>query len=321
MAKYLACGNVIFDSVRTAEGKELGEHMGGQALYATAGIRAWTKEVKMVCNCGKLDFDDTYLAWLKKNDLPIDGINYEQDYTAHVCMQYRKGGAYEWTSTHSGLVYDNYLQGMMELRMEQIEANIDEDTIAVYHHPYIPDTVYFDKITKMREKHDIRFMYELVYHEDFLPYPYFNLEKLKDAVKIAGMWSLNSNEASLLFDIPKEKDEDIIEKLQNFPEFEMCYYRLGSRGAYVVTPKEAVFIPLIDIRESKDPTGCGNCSTATAMAAWCETGQDPLKTGIMAAISAGFNAAQSGPWPFYTDKDEMLARKLLNEYYERLSER
>ena len=320
MAKYLACGNVLYDSVISLDGKQLGEHMGGQALYAASGIRLWNRDVKMVTNCGKLDFDKHYLTWLNENGLTTEGINYEQDYTAHVCMKHTESGAYTFAPTHSGLVYDTYLQGMMELRMEQIEANIDPDTIAVYHHPHIPDTVYFSKIRKMREKHGIRFMYELVYDENFLPYPYFNLEKLKDAVKIAGLWSLNSNEASVLFDVPKDRNEDIIAKLQDFPEFEMCYYRCGNHGAYVVTPKEAVFVPLIDIADSVDPMGCGNCSTAAAMAAWCETDQDPLMTGIMAAISAGFNAAQSGPWPVYTPGDEELARKLSKDYYKKLSE-
>ncbi len=319
MARYLACGNVLFDAVKSADGRQLGEHMGGQALYATSGIRVWTKDVKMVCNCGKWDFDEQYLLWLKDNGLTTDGVNYEQDYTAHVCMQHTSSGAYEITSTHSGLVYDPYLQGMMELRIEQIEANIDNDTLAVYHHPHLPDSVYFDKIRKMREKYGIRFMYELVYQENILPYPYFNLGKLKDAVKIAGLWSLNSNEASLIFDIPKENEEDIIARLQDFPEFEMCYYRCGNRGAYVVTPRKAVFVPAIDITSSVDPMGCGNCSTAAAMAAWCETDQDPLMIGIMAAISAGFNAAQSGPWPLYTKENEEEARRLAKEYYDKLS--
>lgn len=321
MAKYLTCGNILFDSVQSVDGKSFGEHMGGQAMYATSGVRVWSKDVKMVANVGKLDFDLVYKPWLEANGLSTDGINYEQDYTAHVCMQHTESGAYKVGTLKSGLVYDSYLQGMMELRMEQIEENIDEDTVGIYHHPHIPDTVTFDKIRKIREKHNVKFMYELVYRKDFLPHPYFNLDKLKDAVKISGLWSLNRNEAQDLFDIPRDRDEDIIAKLQSFPEFEMCYYRCGSKGAYVITPKEAVFVPLIDITESVDPMGCGNNSTATAMAAWCETDGNPLMTGIMAAISAGFNAAQSGPWPLYTKEDELLARNMANEYYEKLSKK
>lgn len=318
MAKYLACGNVLYDSVKDIEGHDFGEHIGGQALYAASGIRVWTKDVKMVANGGKLDFDQ-YLQWFKNNDLTTEGINFEQDYTAHVCMQHTESGAYKTATADSGLVYNEYLQGMMELRMEQIEANIDEDTVAIYHHPHIPDTVYFDKIGKMREKYGIRFMYELVYGRRFLPEPYFNLNKLKDAVKVAGMWSLNRNEAEILFDIPRDRDEDMIAQLQKFPEFEMCYYRCGSKGAYVVTKEKAVFVPLIDVTDSVDPVGCGNCSTGTAMAAWCETGGDLLMTGIMSAISAGFNAAQSGPWPCYSPEDEELARRMADEYYRKLS--
>ncbi|MBQ1307650.1 MAG: hypothetical protein IIY56_05815 [Erysipelotrichaceae bacterium] len=318
MAKYLACGNVLFDSIKKIDGTDIGEHMGGQAMYATSGIRVWSKSVKMVTNCGKLDFPNVYLPWLKANGLTDEGVNYEQDWTAHVCMQHTESGAYKTGRLDSGLVYDTYLQGMMELRMEQIEANIDTDTVAIYHHPHIPDTVYFSKIEKMRKKYGVRFMYELVYGSNFLPEPYFNLNKLKDAVKIAGLWSLNRNEAQILFDIPRDRDDDIIAQLQSFPEFEMCYYRCGSKGAYVVTPDQAVFVPLIDITESVDSMGCGNCSTGTAMAAWCETDGDPLMTGIMAAISAGFNAAQAGPWPVYTAEDEQLAKKLAQEYYQKL---
>ena len=57
MAKYLACGNVLFDTVQAIDGTEFGEHMGGQAMYATSGVRVWSKDVKMVANVGKLDFD------------------------------------------------------------------------------------------------------------------------------------------------------------------------------------------------------------------------------------------------------------------------
>ena len=320
MAKYLACGNVLFDNIKKIDGTDTGEHMGGQAMYATSGIRVWNRSVKMVTNCGKNDFKEAYLPWLKANGLTDEGVNYEQEWTAHVCMQHTESGEYKTGRLDSGLVYDSYLQGMMELRMEQIESNIDEDTVAIYHHTHIPDTVYFGKINRMREKYGVRFMYELVYMPGFLPEPYFNLNKLKDAVKIAGLWSLNRNEAQGIFGIPRDRDEDIIAQLQNFPEFEMCYYRCGSKGAYVVTPDQAVFVPLIDVTESVDPMGCGNCSTGAAMAAWCETGGDPLMTGIMAAISAGFNAAQAGPWPLYTDADEQLARELAQEYYRKLSE-
>ena len=37
-----------------------------------------------------------------------------------------------------------------------------------------------------------------------------------------------------------------------------------------------------------------------------------------ACISAGFNAAQNGPYPVYTDRDIQLANQLLQEYLPRV---
>ncbi|MBQ8995146.1 MAG: carbohydrate kinase family protein [Oscillospiraceae bacterium] len=316
MAKYLACGNVLYDSMREIDGSSMGEHMGGQALYATSGIRVWTRDVKMVTNCG-YDFDDAYKPWLLQNGLRLDGINYEQEFTAHVGMQHTESGAYKMIPSESGLIYNEYLQGMMELSFEQIEAQIDSDTKAIYFHVFIPDRVYFRKIDRIREKFGVRFMYEVVYGMDYLPYPYFNVDKLKDAVKIAGLWSLNKNEAVGIFNMPNATDEQIIEKLLEF-DCEMCYFRCGDRGAYVVIGNTAYFVPVVHILPSADPTGCGNCSTGAAMAAWCETDGNPLMTGVMAGISAGFNASQAGPWPLYTEEDEAEADRLANELYEKL---
>ncbi|MBR3350180.1 MAG: hypothetical protein IKG55_08920, partial [Solobacterium sp.] len=132
-----------------------------------------------------------------------------------------------------------------------------------------------------------------------------------------GMWSMNRNEASDIFGIPSENDEDIINELMKFEGVELCYYRVGSKGAYAVTPTNAYFCPSIDITESVDAMGCGNNSTAAAMYAWCETG-NPLMTAVMASISAGFNCAQAGPWPVFTEADTALANRLAKEWYEKL---
>ena len=63
------------------------------------------------------------------------------------------GNSYKVGTLKSGLVYDSYLQGMMELRMEQIEENIDEDTVGIYHHPHLPPlygTAYAKTLTQAR---------------------------------------------------------------------------------------------------------------------------------------------------------------------------
>ena len=318
MAKYLACGNTIYDTVESIDGVNFGEHLGGQAMYATSGIRLWTKDVKMVTNCG-LDYKDGYGAWLDANGLTHEGIRVNKEYCSHVYMKHTESGAYELATTSQGLLYREYFQGFFEMRPEDIEAAIGPDTKGIYHHLHSPDRIMFGKLEKIREKYGVKTMWEIMYAPG-APYnhaPYFDLQRIKDAAKIAGTWSLNRNEATDLFNIPRDNDADIINELMKFDGVEMCYYRCGSKGAYVVTPTNAYFCPLIDIVESIDPMGCGNCSTGTAMYAWCETG-DPLMTAIISAISAGYNASQSGPWPLYTPEDTLHAQKLAKEYYDKL---
>ena len=201
-------------------------------------------------------------------------------------MKHTASGAYDMPPTPAGLKYVPYEQGFLETRPEHIERQIDPDTVAFYHHTHLPDRVMFEKLRKIREKYGVKFMWEIMYMPGKTGFgsPYFNMDKMKNAINIAGMWSLNRNEAADIFSIPRENDEDIINELIKIEGSEMCYYRCGSKGAYVVTGNSAYFCPLIDITSSVDPMGCGNCSTGAAMYAWCETG-DPLMTGIMRSSS------------------------------------
>jgi sugar/nucleoside kinase (ribokinase family) len=137
------------------------------------------------------------------------------------------------------------------------------------------------------------------------------LRRVKNVIGIADMWSLNLSEASMLFDIPREREEDMINLIMKMP-VEMTLFRVGKRGAYCVTPTNAVFCPSIDIAESVDPTGCGNCSTGAAMYAHLE-GYSPAEVVAIANISAGFNAAQFGPYPLFTEVDMSRAQALLKE--------
>ncbi|MGI5888433.1 MAG: carbohydrate kinase family protein [Oscillospiraceae bacterium] len=315
MARYLACGNILYDTVESIDDVDLGEHLGGQAMYATAGIRLWTKSVKTVSSVGA-DYKDGYSPWFRANGLTESGLSVESDYCSHVVMHHTKSGAYDIIPTPAGLKYVEYEQGYLETKPENIERAIDPDTVAFYHHTHLPDTVIFGKLRDIMEKHGVRFMWEIMYvpGRTQMESPYFNMDKLRAAVKTAGMWSLNRNEAADIFRIPRDRDEDIITELLKFEGAEMCYYRCGSKGAYVVTGNNAYFCPMIDVTESVDPMGCGNNSTAASMYAWCETG-NPLMTAVMSAISAGYNAAQSGPWPVFTDEDMKHARELALRYY------
>ena len=318
MSKYLSLGSVLYDSTITVDGEYYGEYLGGQGFHALAGMRLWSKDVGLVTRAGE-DFRDGFSLWLRDNGVSEDHVQFKLDYTSHVLMQFHEDGSYHPVPHENGLQFIPYLQGIMDPRPEDVEKAITLQTAAYYHNDVMPDRHTFAQHRKIREKYGVRTMWEvgLVMQSSHSASPYFSVEKMRDAAEISGMWSLNRNEASAIYGIPRENDEDMINELMKVPA-EMCYYRCGSKGAYVIAGNSAVFCPSIDIGTTVDPMGCGNNSTGTAMAAWCETGGDLLMTAIMAAISAGYNAAQKGPMMLVTDQDMEDARKLAEKYYTEL---
>ncbi len=114
-------------------------------------------------------------------------------------------------------------------------------------------------------------------------------EICRDAVDI---FSLNIEEAQMLFGC--QGDEACIRALQEL-DVDMTLFRVGARGAYVVTRDEAIHLapapgPVVD------PTGCGNTSTGGALYAYAE-GYDPLMVGIMANVASSMNIRQYGIIP------------------------
>ena len=318
MSRYLSLGNVLYDSTIAVDGTFYGEYLGGQGFHAMAGIRLWTGDVGMVTRAGE-DFKDGFSKWFRDNGVSEEHVQIKLDYTSHVLMQFHEDGSYGVLPLENGLQFVPYLQGIMDPRPEDVEAAITPDTVAYYHHCMTPDRHTFEQHRKIREKYGVRTMWEVTYApgSQFSISPYFSIDKLRNGAEISGMWSLNRNEAADIFKIPRENDDDMINELIKIGG-EMCYYRCGSKGAYVVAGNSAVFCPMIDITTSVDPMGCGNNSTGAAMYAWCETG-DPLMTGIMAAISAGYNARQKGPMMLITEEDTANANALAQKYYKQLS--
>ena len=55
-----------------------------------------------------------------------------------------------------------------------------------------------------------------------------------------------------------------------------------------------------------DPTGCGNCSTAAAMWAYCE-GYDLRQIASIANVAAAYNVQQFGPYPTFNSKTRKVS--------------
>ena len=300
MAKYITCGTIMSDVIEFADGTRGEFHLGGPALFALEGVRFFDKSCAMVGVTG-YDWVEDYAPWLDKHGITRDTVRIIPDKEVSRCLiQHRPDGTYKWVP----------LQGIehvssMVYNWDDVEKALAPDTAAVYI-PFGPDNEISSQIREAKKTREFKVMWELgLLVEDVEKDPGI----LKPA-EVCDMFSINSNEASRLFGIPKEDDEAIIRELQKLP-VEFTLYRCGSKGAFGVTKEGAWFCPSIDpTGRSEDPSGCGNCSTAASMYGWVETG-DAATAAAIACVAAGYNAAQYGVWPHITDEDMAEAAELV----------
>lgn len=306
MIEYLACGNIMSDQVEYEDGTISRFNIGGPALYALAGIRLWTNKCKLVTQTGA-DYLDTYGKWMDDNGLTHESILVEAEKVSRFTLQYRpedRGFQYDAHQTQEYL-------GFLKTHPYHIDAAATSAVKGMYMAQNL-DRVFWRNLAKVKDKHGFKIMWEIEYSAGVMDHPE-KLERIKDVLQVADMWSINRNEASHLFGIPRERDEDIINELMKLPA-ELTLYRVGERGAYAVTPSQAFFCPRIDpLGDSVDPTGCGNNSTGAAMYAWVE-GYSPDMIVAMANVSAGYNAAQHGPYPVFTPEVMQSALELAAHY-------
>ena len=194
--------------------------------------------------------------------------------------------------------WKNY--GYMKMRPEDLEPFTKGKGVKGVYMVSNMDRVTWAKMAELSRRDGFKVMWEI---ELVGPYP----DKLRNVSEICAeavdLFSINIAEAQNLFDC--EGDEACIRGLQQL-DVDMTLFRVGHRGAYVVTKEDVIYLPPAP-GPVVDPTGCGNSSTAAALYAYCQ-GEDPLMVGIMANVTSSINIRQYGVIP------DMLAVR--NEAYE-----
>ncbi len=300
MIEYLACGNVMSDEVVQPDGFHSERHMGGPAFFALSGIRLWTKSCKLVSSVGA-DFADTYGAWMRNNGVSQESVRVEAEHTSCYELSYNEDGSGRGARSY----YGEENLGYLKTHPDRIDDAATRDVKGIYM-AQGADRVIWKKLEGLKIKYGFQIMWELEYFNSGR-----DLERVKEVMPIADMWSLNYNEASRMFDIPRENHAEIINELMKLP-IEFTFFRVGKAGAYAVTRSNAWFCPAVDIAPYVDQTGCGNCSTGAAMYARV-AGYEPAMVVTMANIASGYNCAQYGPYPLYTDEVMAQARALSTE--------
>lgn len=312
--EYLACGNIMSDQIRQPDGSLSNLSMGGPAFYALAGMRLWTPSCKLVCGAGA-DYADTYGRWMDDNGVSRDSVRVELEHCSVVRIEYKENGIFG-----ADIVYGQEHLGYLKTFPADIDRACEGEGVKGIYMAHNTDEVVWDKIGEVKRKRGFKIMWEVEYARKYRGYTCEEfLRRIRRVLEVADAWSLNHNEASDLFGLPREDDEGIIRRLQELP-VEFTLYRVGSRGAYAVTKEGAWFCESIDpFGPSVDPTGCGNNSTGAAMQSWV-AGDHPAMTAVKACISSGFNASQFGPYPLYTPEKMAYARSLAEKYFKKALE-
>lgn len=315
--EYLACGNIMSDRIQNKDGTYSEWNMGGPAFYALSGMRIWTKDCKLVCKTGA-DYADTYGKWMDDNGVTRESVRVETEEHTTFTLSYNPDGSFTPKSRFSM----EHL-GYLKTHADDIDEAAQGYPIKGMYMAHNIDRVVWENLRKVKEKHGFRIMWEIEYAKAYREASGLSrdeiLGRIREILEVADIWSLNSNEASDLFNLPKEDDEGIIAQLQKLPT-EFTFYRVGDRGSYAVTPTDAYFCPVLEpFGPSVDPTGCGNCSTGSAAYAYF-AGNHPAMVAAMANVAGGFNAAQRGPYRLYTPEKMQLARDLAQKLFNQMKE-
>lgn len=311
MADYLACGNIMLDVVEQADGSMTSPpNLGGPAFFALEGIRLFTPDCKLVSRAGA-DFEETYGLWMERNGVSQESVKIAAEHCTQHILKYDPDGSGRFSHRSK---YGGELLGYLKTSPENIEAAAQTGAKGIYL-AQNTDTVFWRDLYEVKSRCGFKIMWEI----EAVKVPEGMLQRIQNVIRAADMFSVNLNEASELYHIPKENEEDIINEIMKLP-VELTLFRVGKRGAYAVSGNSAVFCRSIDIDRSVDPTGCGNSSTGAAMFAHV-AGYDPAMAVIMANIAAGYNAAQYGVYPHFTDDITKSAYAMAHTTYMELTGR
>jgi sugar/nucleoside kinase (ribokinase family) len=304
--EYVVTGTWFINDINFADGKIIRGLMGGSGLFAYCGLLQYTDKSLFLGAAGS-DFDASFGEWMARNKISREGLVFYDNPTTLATMYYEPDGRWheEFQFGPIELGYDISYSGPVVIKkMDDIFSQ--RKTKGVYYSYHI-----FSRLNavlrEMRKKYGFKSMIEFV-TEDCVPKNYAKI--VDEILPDNDSYSLNRPESFSLFSVDSE--EAAIEKMIALGK--PCFYRVGSKGSYMVMDGKAVFVPtehLVPKEEEVDVTGCGNCSTAAAFWAFCE-GYSQGQIAAIANIAASYNVQQYGPYlNFDTQVRETALRQAL----------
>ncbi len=295
--EYLVGGYTMLNDFDLPGGKRLRDVLGG-SVFSAAGIRLWRDSVAYIGAAGE-DFDRFYGPYFENNGIAVS-VKKPVDRTLRYQMKYNDDGSWE-ESCQYGPEYEQKAARLCLLEAGQFAPYCGEDTKGIYVEAALSTRIVnqFSELKAMMPNGKL--MWEITTGDLLTPSRH---TQVLEKIQTVDAFSMNFNEAKAFFG--KQELEEVLDELRKIGK--PCFFRAGERGAYMLQGSETAFLPAVGTEESVDPTGCGNCSTATALIGYAE-GLGPWETVAMANVSAGFNARQYGPWPLATPEARRQAQQ------------
>lgn len=298
--KYIVVGPTIVNDIVFVDGSRSKGHIGG-AIFCLEGVKVWEDNCLYVSNVGN-DFSEFYGEWMEANRCTYEGLQYILPHTQYTELIYGKDGLHSELSVY-GAEEEDRVEKLDYISASQIAKYCSEDTKGIYIEASETNP-FWEELDAIHRKSGAKIMWEIPTSAAMTAERH---EKVLGCINKTDMYSINYPEAQVLFHV--KSPEEAVEKIKslNVP----CFFRVGKKGSYMIAGGEATFAPSVVVGEVVDPTGCGNCSTAAAMYAWCE-GNSLYDTACMANIAAAYNLLQYGPYPVLDHKVRTEAGKLLH---------
>lgn len=297
--KYIIVGPTIVNDIVFEDGSKSKGHIGG-SIFCLAGVKLWEDSCLYLSNVGE-DFPQYYGKWMDANHCTYEGLQYILPHTQYTELVYDKEGLHSEMSVY-GSEEEALVEKLDYITASQIAQYCKEDTKGIYIEASEVNP-FWKELDTIRQKSGAKIMWEIPTSAAMTAGRH---EKVLACIKKTDMYSINLPEAKSLFSVNSEAEAVRIIQNLHVP----CFFRVGKKGSYMIAGGEAEFADSVLAGEIVDPTGCGNCSTAAAMYAWCE-GCGLRDTARMANIAAAYNLLQYGPYPLLDEKVREEAVKLL----------
>jgi sugar/nucleoside kinase (ribokinase family) len=274
-----------------ADGSKAEGFLGG-TIYTVAGVKPYSDDVLFITTAGP-DFDQYFGDYYRKNGLSTDGVQFVLPKTEYRILDYAADGRW-WEYSKYGKEFQDKWEPVALITSAFVTKYADEETLGIYFESGVRESVWQGLAEMRKAAPNAKIMWEIPTYDIDNPEVKDEIGALIEKVDI---YSLNLPESMTYFGTNSE--EESIQAI--IATGKPCFFRVGTKGAYMIQDGQAWSAPAIGVDESVDATGCGNCSTGTAMYGFCE-GIHPLKTVVLANLSASLNALQFGPYPHFTEE-------------------